>query len=126
MGRVGRLPAGVTLDAFAQTAAATFGVTPRVWGARDSSIQVVATATGSAGSLVPAAMRSGADVLLAGEVRYHDAQAARESGLCVIEIGHDVSEWPLVPILADAARNASGLGSDAVLVDEPGAAWWTP
>jgi dinuclear metal center YbgI/SA1388 family protein len=126
MGRVGRLPARVALDAFAHTVAGAFGVVPRVWGARDSSIEVVATATGSAGSLVPAAMRSGADVLLAGEVRYHDAQAARESGLCVIEIGHDVSEWPLVPVLAEAARSASGLDPEMVLVDEPGAAWWTP
>ncbi len=126
MGRVTHMPEPTTLHGFVAHAARIFGITPRVWGNRDSVVSSVATATGSAGSLVPAALRSGVDVLLAGEVRYHDAQAAAGSGLCVVEIGHDVSEWPLVPVLAEAVVRTPGLDPGAVLVDPPAAGWWTP
>ena len=126
MGRVGALDAPVALGRFAHTVGGLFEVAPRVWGPADARISNVATATGSAGSLVPSALRAGADVLVAGEVRYHDAQAACESGLAVIEIGHDVSEWPLVPVLADAVRMTVGLDPASVILDEPRTAWWTP
>jgi len=48
-------------------------------------------------------MAAGADALVCGEVRYHDALDAAESGLAIIEVGHDVSEWPLVEVLGRAA-----------------------
>lgn len=126
MGRAGALPVATTLGRFAAAVSATFNVTPRVWGDADTPVARVATATGSAGSLISAALRTRADVLVAGEVRYHDAQAASEAGLGVIEIGHDVSEWPLVPVLADAVKTTPGLDPASVLVDSPAAAWWTP
>ena len=126
MGRRSELEEPTTLAAFARHAADVFGCTPRVWGDADTVVRTVVTATGSAGSLVSAALRSGADVLLAGEVRYHDAQAACAAGLCVVEIGHDVSEWPLVPVLAHAVALTPGLTGDAVDVDAPKPGWWTP
>lgn len=126
MGRLSELAEPTTLAEVAELASRVFQVTPRVWGAREWRVMKIATATGSAGSLVPAAIASGADILIAGEVRYHDAQAAMDSGLGIIEIGHDVSEWPLVPILADAVAQTPGLNRADVIVDRPGAAWWTP
>lgn len=126
LGMVSRAPEGLTLGDLARTAARTFGVTPRVW--RDSTCEVslVATATGSAGSLIGDAIAAEADVLLAGEVRYHDAHDAAAAGLAIIEVGHDVSEWPLVPLLERAVRSLPGLQEGAVfsLPAEPG--WWTP
>lgn len=125
MGRVSELATQTHLSALVDRVRRTFGVTPRVWGQHDRVIKRAATATGSAGSLVPAALAAGADVLVAGEVRYHDAQSALERGLCVIEVGHDVSEWPLVPVLADALK-APFLDSLDVVIDEPTTMWWTP
>lgn len=126
MGRVCELPEPVSLAAFVSRVSDLFGVTPRIWGSEDVTVATVATATGSAGSLVPAALRAGVDVLVAGEVRYHDAQAAAAGGLCIVEIGHDVSEWPLVPVLAEAVALAPGLDAGSVLVDPPVVGWWTP
>ncbi len=99
---------------------------PRVWGAAGSKISRVATASGSAGGLLPDAIAASADVLIAGEVRYHDALEAVAQRVCVIEVGHDVSEWPLVPVLADAIRKAPGLDSASVTVDSPTRRWWLP
>jgi putative NIF3 family GTP cyclohydrolase 1 type 2 len=74
---------------------------------------------------VSSAIEAEADVLCAGEVRYHDALDAVARGLAIVEVGHDVSEWPLVSVLADAVKAAKGLAEEMVRVDRPAAAWWT-
>lgn len=116
--------AHMTLSMLAAIAARSFGVRPRVWGDPERRITRVATATGSAGSLVGTARAAGADVLLAGEVRYHDALSARSSGLCVIEVGHDASEWPLVGLLEDAVRAIPELDPDSIVMLSGTPGWW--
>jgi len=126
MGAVCEVDGSPTLEAIVRHASAALDCVPRVWGDPSRPITRAACATGSAGSLVPDALRAGADVLLAGEVRYHDALAALEAGLAVIEVGHDVSEWPLVPLLAEAVASTPGLEESDIHVDRPRRGWWTP
>jgi hypothetical protein len=126
MGMLCAPAAPLTLEELSQVAAASFGVTPRVWGAPSASLMRVATATGSAGSLIGDVIASGAQALVAGEVRYHDALDAVECGLCIIELGHDVSEWPLVALLEKAIAQIEGLDSETVHVLAPEPGWWTP
>ena len=97
-----------------------------VWGDPELGLTRVATATGSAGSLIGDVLASGAQALVAGEVRYHDALDAVENGLAVVELGHDVSEWPLVGLLERAVRTTPGLNPDAVHVLPATPGWWTP
>lgn len=125
MGMLNRAPAGLTLGSLAALAAGTFNITPRVWGDPDTPVSIVATATGSAGSLVGDVLATGAHALVAGEVRYHDALDAVEMGLAVVELGHDVSEWPLVGLLEGVVREIPGLDGDMIhtLPAQPG--WWT-
>ncbi len=125
LGRLCELPETVELSVLAAMVAGRLGCTPRVWGDAERSVSRVATATGSGGSLIADALAARADVLVAGEVRYHDALAAVEAGLAVIEAGHDVTEWPLVPVLSSAVENIAGLGS-LVVADDPSRGWWTP
>jgi putative NIF3 family GTP cyclohydrolase 1 type 2 len=115
-----------TLEELAVSAAEVFGVTPRVWGDRGAHVTRVATATGSAGALIGDAISSGAQALVAGEVRYHDAVDAAAAGLAVIELGHDVTEWPLVTLLERVVREVAGLDHDDVHVLPATAGWWTP
>ena len=126
MGMLNRAPEGLTLRALAVLAAGAFNITPRIWGDPDAALARVATATGSAGSLVADVLAVGAQALVAGEVRYHDALDAAEAGLAIVELGHDVSEWPLVSLLKDAILALPSL--DPAIVHElpatPG--WWTP
>ncbi len=126
MGTLNRAPEGLTLSALATLAADTFNITPRIWGDPDTPLGRVATATGSASSLVGDVLASKANALVAGEVRYHDALDALEMGLAIVELGHDVSEWPLVSLLEDAVRSVPGLDAQNVhtLPATPG--WWTP
>lgn len=126
MGTLCQARVGTTLGSLARSASRKFKVKPRCWGDPTAKIESVVTATGSAASLIPDAVQSGAQVLVAGEVRYHDALGALERGLSVIELGHDMSEWPLVPILADAVLSTRNLESDLVRMETPFAGWWTP
>ena len=126
MGMLNEAPEGMTLGSLAALAASTFSITPRIWGDPETRLERVATATGSASSLVGDVLAIGAQALVAGEVRYHDALDALEMGLAIVELGHDVSEWPLVSLLEDAVRSVSGLDAASVhtLPATPG--WWTP
>jgi putative NIF3 family GTP cyclohydrolase 1 type 2 len=107
-------------------ASSAFEVTPVAWGAPETTLSRIVTATGSAGSLIGDVIAAGAQALVAGEVRYHDALDAAENGLAVVELGHDVSEWPLVSLLEDAVRLTPGLDQSAVHVLPATPGWWTP
>lgn len=123
--RLGRLceTEPVSLAALAGRVGERLGVVPRVWGDPDRMVSKVAVSNGSGSSLLEAAMASGADAMVTGEVRYHGALDAAASGLAIIEAGHDATEWPLVSILADAVRRA--MGEDRVVQAEPHTGWWT-
>lgn len=90
------------LKTMAARCMAVFGRTPRVWGAMETPVSSVVTATGSAGTLVEKCLNAHVDCLVCGEMHYHDALAAREAGLTIVELGHDVSELPLCAVLGAA------------------------
>jgi dinuclear metal center YbgI/SA1388 family protein len=123
LGRIATWPDGATLKQLAEHVATTLGVSCRVWGEPEQCVKRIAVANGSASSLISDAGR-GADVLIAGEVRYHDALVAVAAGLAIIEAGHDATEWPIVGVLADAVRAASGDGVD-VVEESSAQRWWT-
>lgn len=126
LGRICRTDSPVTLDELAARVSRTYGITPRVWGDPETVIEHVGCTTGSGGSLIGAAIRRGVEAFIAGEVRYHDATDAVQAGVCVIEIGHDVSEWPLVGLLETVVRSVPGLPGDLIHALPPSAGWWIP
>lgn len=67
-------------------------------------IHKVAVGAGSGGTLIPLAVRRGADLLVTGDVKYHDAQDAMDAGLAVIDIGHYSSEAMIVGPVARQLR----------------------
>lgn len=123
MGRVCEPPEGSTVGSIARLTATRLRVDPRVWGERTRAVGTVAVATGSAAAMVPHALAAGADVMVCGELRYHDALDAVSRGLAVIEAGHDATEWPLVAVLAEAVRSTPGLAAEAVRVDDATIGW---
>jgi dinuclear metal center YbgI/SA1388 family protein len=125
LGRVCAAPKGASVGSLAQLVSVRLGVKARVWGDAGRRISRIAVAPGSGRSLLQDAMREGCDAFVTGELRYHEALDAAARGLSVIEAGHDATEWPLVRVLADAARTTSGLAADAVLVGGRPNVWWT-
>jgi len=64
----------------------------------------IAVCAGSGGSLVRSAAALGADAFVTGEVKYHDARAAQEAGMCVVECGHHNTEQVALAPLAKRLR----------------------
>jgi hypothetical protein len=125
MGRVCELSGTPTLASVVEAVGRSLGVRPTVWGDPARPVRLAATAPGSGRSLIPAALGAQVDVLLTGELRYHEALDAVSSGLCVIEAGHDATEWPMVPVLGAMAARTPGLGDEGVIVDRARVEWWT-
>lgn len=55
-------------------------------------VERVALVSGAGGDGLEAAKASGAELFLTGEAKYHEALAAREMGLFLVEAGHDCTE----------------------------------
>lgn len=106
---------GLTLAQLAARCTSVFARPPRVWGDFSRDLDRVVTCTGSAGDLGRACLEVQADCLVCGEIKYHTALELAQAGLAVVDLGHDTSELPLVPVLV-AAVEAVGIPEDRVSV----------
>lgn len=102
-----------------------FGTLPRVWGAPERTLSRICTSGGSAGSFAKTCLDQGIDCLVCGEIKYHEALDAANSGLAIIELGHDISEFPLCALLATYASDAGVCDSCITMIDQSNN-WYTP
>jgi len=108
LGRIGHLPTPVVADDFFTQVKQQLAIDYlRVAGPQNRLIHKVAVCGGSGASLMSEALRQGADCLVTGDVKYHDAQRARSEGLTLIDAGHFATEilmvHPLTQVLTRAA-----------------------
>jgi len=61
-------------------------------GNTEKTIIKIGVCTGSGASLINDALENGCDVLITGDIKYHDAQYAKEMGMCLIDAGHYYTE----------------------------------
>jgi len=108
LGRIGRLDGKISLAEFAERVKAALAVPAlRLVGDGDRPVGKVALCGGSGASLIGEAARRGADVLVTGDVKYHEARNAESQGLALIDAGHFATERLMVAGLAEALRRAS-------------------
>jgi dinuclear metal center YbgI/SA1388 family protein len=104
LGRVGMLPAPMSLREFAELAAGVLPITVcgvRVAGDPGRTVERVAVCGGSGGSLLTAAAAAGADVFLTSDLKHHPASDAGEvPGPALCDVAHFASEWPWLPVAA--------------------------
>jgi putative NIF3 family GTP cyclohydrolase 1 type 2 len=106
IGLVGLLPREATLESLAAKLNGVLGGTVvRITGDLRKQITRVAVCTGSGGSLMGKVLASGAEVFVTGDLKYHDARFAEESGLAVIDIGHFASEKLVLEPFGDFLRS---------------------
>lgn len=77
----------------------------RVVGRAADSIHSAAVFSGCFDGDLEAFMKTGADVLITGDLKYHTALNARESGLCIIDAGHFATEAVVLPALKASLNN---------------------
>jgi len=101
-GRIGRLQEPRSLEDFARFVSRSLGHVPvQAVGHSHKQIRRVAIACGAGDDFVADAARSGADVLLTGEARFHRALEAESLEIGLVLAGHYATERPAVEELAE-------------------------
>lgn len=95
------------------------GGTPRLYRG-GVTVRKVAVCGGAGGEFWPDALGAGCDALLTGEVRYHQALAATEAGLTLIEAGHYQTERVMVKALRNSLQTRANTLQYNVHVFESG------
>jgi dinuclear metal center YbgI/SA1388 family protein len=107
LGRIGRLPETVSLAEYAgrikNILSAPF---LRYVGDPTALLSKVAICCGSGASLLHEAARAGADVLVTGDVKYHEARDAEDLGIALIDAGHFPTEIIMVAEITGQIANA--------------------
>jgi dinuclear metal center YbgI/SA1388 family protein len=112
-GRVGRLPAPLSLAALTDLAARN--LPPTAWGVRaagdpDRVVRRVAVCGGSGDSFLADAVRCGADAYLTADLRHHPAtDHLADGGPALIDAAHWATERPWLDDVAAYLRDATGV-----------------
>ncbi len=102
LGRYGKIKTPVKLSELAEITKKNLK-TPhvRVSGDLDTVISTIAVASGSCSEIIPLAKSLGCDVIITGDMKYHNAIDNVESGICIIDAGH----YPTETIVMDIFKN---------------------
>ena len=106
MGRLGVLETPMTAVDFARHVKKSLNAeNVRLVDAGDFKISKVGICGGAGADFIQKAKFFGAQAFVTGDVKYHEAQAAVESGIHVVDAGHFATEFPIVRELAAYLRD---------------------
>ncbi|MGE5449836.1 MAG: Nif3-like dinuclear metal center hexameric protein [Methanomassiliicoccales archaeon] len=104
-GRLGYLSDAMSLKQVAAMVKARLDLSyVRVVGDPEGQLSRLAVVSGSGADLIAEAAAAGAQVLVTGDIKYHEAQAAISHGLALIDAGHDGLERIAITLLAADLR----------------------
>lgn len=120
IGGVGKMPAAVKLGDFVRYVAKVLGIEGRhihAVGDSDRLVQIVGFCTGAGcdRESIDAAIESGCDVFVTGDVKYHDARYAKDLGLALVDAGHYGTEYIFTENMARLLREK--LGTNAMVIE---------
>lgn len=105
LGRIGKLADAVSLQEFCMYVKERLQLNSiRVVGNWQDKVQKIAVVSGAGASYMSAARARKCDVLLTGDLKYHEARDAEALGLAVIDAGHQGSEQLMAVLVADFIR----------------------
>lgn len=91
IGRIGEFRNMITFGELIQHVATHLDLSIRqirAVGPLDKYIAVVGVCTGAGADMTRMAAASGCDLMITGDVKYHEAQDARDLGICLLDAGH--------------------------------------
>ncbi|MBN7772410.1 Nif3-like dinuclear metal center hexameric protein [Clostridium aminobutyricum] len=76
----------------------------RAVGPMDKKLSTIGVCTGAGADMLEIAILKNCDLLITGDVKYHDAMKAKELGICVIDAGHYGTEKIFVENMSEQLR----------------------
>lgn len=125
LGRLGVLPAAQPLAAFAADVAAVLRL-PSLRYAGDGArpVKRVAVLPGSGAEAIARGVAQVADVLVTGDVKYHEARVAQAQGLALVDAPHGATEQEAVLRWAQTFADALGAGARVETFRNPAVGVW--
>ena len=118
LGRIGTLPSPLKLAQMTKKVKETLGTERvKVVGQKNRRIGRVALVGGAGGALVSLASKKGADLLITGDVRHHEALEAESLGLALVDGGHFYTEKAALRPFGDRLKSALLKRNMEVLVE---------
>ena len=106
LGRIGTLETPMTATEFACHVKKVLNAeNVRLINAGDFTISKVGLCSGAGSDVIQKAKFFGAQAFVTGDVKYHEAQAAIENKIHVVDAGHFATEFPIVRELANYLRD---------------------
>jgi dinuclear metal center YbgI/SA1388 family protein len=117
-GRIGDLPESARLSEVTERIMGLLGAEKvRVVGPKDKRIDRVAVVGGAGGGMVASASKKGAQLLITGDVRHHEALEAEALGLALIDAGHFQTEKAALKPFANHLGNRFSEQNMEVIVE---------
>ncbi len=105
LGKLGILQNAVPFGVYAENIKAALGLeNVRIAGNPNQLVKKIAMLNGSGSKFAGTARFAGADVLITGDMQYHELLDAVEAGMCVIDAGHFGTERMMMPAVAEYLR----------------------
>ncbi|MBR4720955.1 MAG: Nif3-like dinuclear metal center hexameric protein [Clostridia bacterium] len=106
LGRIGNLKAPMSFADFAILTKKTLK-TPfvRVCGDKTAYVSRVAVASGASSDSIPTAIEKGADVIVTGDMKYHDMINYSEMGIFIVDAGHYPTEIAVIDIFENILKD---------------------
>ncbi|WP_027398348.1 Nif3-like dinuclear metal center hexameric protein [Anaerovorax odorimutans] len=110
IGRFGELKENVTLQELCRHICNVLNISDgiKVVGEPNKLIKRIGLCTGAGGDIITHAIEYNCDLFITGDVSYHEAQNAKESGICIIDAGHYGTEKIFVENFAKKLKNLIG------------------
>lgn len=109
LGRIGELPETMDFESFREHLRESLPhANLRFGGIKKDSIKTIALCSGGGAEFIKNAVK--ADAYVTGDVKYHDAQLAKELGLLVVDAGHFGTEEIVADGIRDYLRDQSDKG----------------
>lgn len=106
IGRIGYLSHSMTLPQFTEMIQQNISKNISISGCKEKRVHRVAVCSGAGGDYAMIAAEKGADVLVTGECKYHEALDAEKIGIVVIAAGHFETEVIALPHLVARLQTA--------------------
>jgi len=125
LGCLGLLPQPKTLAEFTAELKEKLGLkTVKVAGELEKTVQKIAVCGGAGKIALNRALALGADVLVTGELGHHEAQAALQQGMALIDAGHYATEVVALPYLASYLQQQLSSAAIPVILGKSEKDYW--
>lgn len=108
IGRIGEIESEVGLEEFVEGLKSCLDIELlKIAGDPKMNVKRVAVVSGSGSEFMSEAVKKGAQVIVTGDVKYHQAQEALEKGIAVVDAGHYGSEKIFAEIMAGFLKDST-------------------